>query len=141
MHYERTWPGERDHTSVELVTAHLADTVSVLLRSAHGDPDIGVEQVSARGGGFHVLIGMLTILWLNRFGMSTWINRTGGGPPAFSVQLPVPALLEILWQCEAFALGEVAPAAGEEAAEEVGEVARADFGTEVTSAFFLLLVP
>src|ERR1017187_2065237 len=75
MHYERTWPGERDHAIVELVTAHLADTVSVLLRPAHGDPDIGVEQVSARGGGLHVLIGMLTILWLNRVGMSTWLNR------------------------------------------------------------------
>src|ERR1039458_4173436 len=50
MHYERARSGERNHSSVDLVPAHLADTVSRLLLPAHRDPDIRVEQVRARSG-------------------------------------------------------------------------------------------
>src|ERR1035441_4584542 len=50
MHYERAWLGDRDHGSVDLVSAHLAEAVSRLLFPPHRDPDIRVEQVRARGG-------------------------------------------------------------------------------------------
>jgi demethoxyubiquinone hydroxylase (CLK1/Coq7/Cat5 family) len=53
----------------------------------------------------------------------------------------VAALLEIFWQGEAFALGQVAPAAGEEAAEGLGEVARSDNTAATASALILNLLP
>ena len=42
------------------------------------------------------------------------------------IPLRAAVLLEILWQGEAFALGQVTPATREDAAEEIGEAARAD---------------
>ena len=51
------------------------------------------------------------------------------------------ALLEIFWQGEAFAPGQVAPAAGEKAAEGLGEVARPDITAGTAPALILTLVP
>jgi len=50
MHHERARPGEPDHGGVDLVSAQLAEAIRRLLFATHRDPNICVEQVSARGG-------------------------------------------------------------------------------------------
>ena len=54
MHDERAGFGELHEFGIDLVTAQHADALSRLGFLAHGDPNVGVEQIRSSGSTFQI---------------------------------------------------------------------------------------
>ena len=55
VHHERAGPGQLDQRRVDLITTHFLEALGRLGFFAHGNPNVGIEQIGARRGRFDVL--------------------------------------------------------------------------------------